>query len=99
MSAHAGEPQNGDNAISRMVRLINRLERNLAPVLAKRRRGALCSTMNIGIIKGGINTNAVPSQCRIEIDRRLLPEESIEEAVSEIEDALLGAKSPATPGQ
>ena len=41
MSANAGEPQNGDNAISRMVRLINQLERNLAPVLAKRRRGAL----------------------------------------------------------
>ena len=93
-SAHAGEPQNGDNAINRMVRLINQLECKLAPILAKRRRGALHSTMNIGIIKGGINTNAVPSQCRIEIDRRLLPEESIEEAVAEIEGALLGTKEP-----
>ncbi|MFL2668695.1 MAG: M20 family metallopeptidase [Alphaproteobacteria bacterium] len=93
-SAHAGEPQNGDNAINRMVRLINQLESKLSPVLAKRRRGELCSTMNIGIIKGGINTNAVPSKCRIEIDRRLLPEELIEEAVSEIEVALLGAEEP-----
>ena len=93
-SAHAGEPQNGDNAINRMVRLINQLEGYLAPVLAKRRRGALRPTMSIGIIKGGMNTNAVPSQCRIEIDRRLLPEESIEEAVLEIEGALLGAEEP-----
>ena len=93
-SAHAGEPQNGDNAINRMIRLINVLENNLQPKLDDRRRGALRSTMSIGIIQGGTNTNAVPSACRIEIDRRLMPEETIEGAVAEIETVLAGAGEP-----
>ncbi|MBS40213.1 MAG: hypothetical protein CMM83_00575 [Rhodospirillales bacterium] len=95
LSAHAGEPDNGDNAINRMVRIVNLLERDLSPILAQRRRGALRSTMNIGTIKGGTNTNAVPSYCRLEIDRRLLPEEPISEAVSEIENVLIASGEPA----
>lgn len=94
-SAHAGEPQNGDSAISRMIRIINELENNLQPKLDDRQRGGLRSTMSIGIIDGGTNTNAVPSACRIEIDRRLMPEESIEDAVSEIEDIVSAAGEPA----
>jgi len=93
--AHAGEPQNGDNAIDRMVRLINALDRDLRPRLEERTRGALRSTMNIGRIQGGTNTNAVPSACRIEIDRRLLPEETIAGAVAEIWTVIAGAGEPA----
>ena len=93
-SAHAGEPQNGDNAIDRMVRLISGLNRDLRPKLDARARGALRSTMSIGIIQGGTNTNAVPSACRIEIDRRLMPEESIQDAVVEIEDVLRTTDEP-----
>lgn len=94
-SAHAGEPQNGDNAINRMVRLINTLENKLQSVLGERRRGALRSTMSVGIIDGGTNTNAVPSACRVEIDRRLMPEETIADAVSEIRDIVAAAGEPA----
>ena len=94
-SAHAGEPQNGDNAIDRMMRLINALNRDLRPKMDPRARGALRSTMSIGIIQGGTNTNAVPSACRIEIDRRLMPEETIEDAVAEIEAELSATEEPA----
>jgi acetylornithine deacetylase/succinyl-diaminopimelate desuccinylase family protein len=94
-SAHAGEPQNGDNAIDRMVRIINSLNNNLQPKLKDRTRGALRSTMSIGIVDGGTNTNAVPSACRIEIDRRLLPEETIAGAVAEIEAIVASAGEPA----
>ena len=93
--AHAGEPQNGDNAIDRMVRLIDALNRDLRPKLESKNRGALRSTMSIGIIQGGTNTNAVPSACRIEMDRRLMPEESIDGAVAEIEAVIAGAGEPA----
>jgi len=92
--AHAGEPENGDNAINRMVRMINHIEKKLVPRIAKRRRGALRSTINIGTINGGTNTNAVPSQCRIEIDRRLLPEETISDAVNEIQEILSASNEP-----
>lgn len=94
-SAHAGEPQNGDNAINRMVRLINILENNLQSKFDHRRRGALRPTMSIGIIDGGTNTNAVPSACRVEIDRRLMPEEFIAQAVAEIDAIVTAAGEPA----
>ena len=94
-SAHAGEPQNGDNAINRMARLIAALERDLQPRLQARQRGALRPTMSIGIIRGGANTNAVPSACRLELDRRLMPEETIAGALAEIEAAIAGAGEPA----
>lgn len=92
--AHAGEPQNGDNAIDRMTRLINALNNDLQPKLENRARGALRSTMSIGIIRGGTNTNAVPSACRIELDRRLMPEETIDDAVAEIESVIAAAGEP-----
>lgn len=94
-AAHAGEPANGDNAIERMVRLINRLNADLPPRLEQRSRGALLATMNIGIIRGGTNTNAVPDVCRIELDRRLMPEEAIADAVAEIEAIVAAAGEPA----
>jgi len=94
ISAHAGEPQNGDNAVDRMIRLIGKLDRELRPQLDKRSRGALRSTMNIGIIEGGKNTNAVPDQCRIEIDRRLMPEEGVDDAVAEFSETLKRSKEP-----
>lgn len=38
-----------------------------------------------GVIKGGVNkTNVVPDECTISIDRRVLPEERLEEARAEI---------------
>lgn len=94
-SAHAGEPQNGDNAIARMSRIINVLETKLQPMLDNRQRGALRSTLSVGIIDGGTNTNAVPSACRIEIDRRLMPEEAIGDAVAEIDAVIATLGEPA----
>jgi acetylornithine deacetylase/succinyl-diaminopimelate desuccinylase-like protein len=78
-----------------MVRLIKALTQNLQPMLDSRSRGALRSTMSIGLIQGGTNTNAVPSACRIAMDRRLMPEEAIEDAVAEIEHVIAGAGEPA----
>ena len=93
-TAHAGDPSAGDSAIMRMHRLIGALERALQPRLATRRDGLMHSTMNIGRIGGGHNTNAVPEQCWIEIDRRLLPDETVEGAFAEIREVVEGAGEP-----
>lgn len=83
--AHAGAPETGDNAILKLMHLLSHLQAELAPRLASRTTGVLRSTMNIGTITGGANTNVVPAQAYATIDRRLLPEvESVEEAMSEI---------------
>jgi acetylornithine deacetylase/succinyl-diaminopimelate desuccinylase-like protein len=68
-AAHAGEAHLGDNAILRMSRIVSALDARLAPRLARRRDGELRSTLNIGRIVGGHNTNVVPSHCTLEIDR------------------------------
>ena len=63
-AAHGGDPAAGDNAILRMMRLVERLRTELGPALATRRRGEKVSTMNVGTIHGGENPNVVPTAAR-----------------------------------
>ena len=93
-AAHAGDPEAGDSAILRMIRLIETLRRELGPRLTVRRRGGRKSTMNIGTIRGGHNTNAVPSECTIEIDRRTLSDEKVDAAFAEMRAALATSGEP-----
>lgn len=84
LSAHAGNPAAGDNAILRLMRLVSHIDAVMAERLRDRRVGDQQSTMNVGLFRGGENTNVVPNFARVEIDRRLLPEEKISEAFAEI---------------
>ncbi|MGQ0665095.1 MAG: M20 family metallopeptidase [Pseudomonadota bacterium] len=93
-AAHAGNPAAGDNAILRMVRIVGSLEANLAPKLVSRREGPMQSTINLGLIKGGENTNVVPAACMAEIDRRLLPGEDVRTAFAELARAVREAGEP-----
>ncbi len=93
-AAHAGAPHNGDNAIMRMVRIVSHLEHTLAPLLAKRVEGDKRSTINIGMFHGGHNTNVVPSLCTVEIDRRLLPGESVKQGYAELVELVRQAGEP-----
>ena len=79
--AHAGQPEDGDNAILRMVRVLAHLNESMAPRLEARVSDGMRSTMNVGLIEGGRNNNVVPSRCTVQIDRRLLPDETVEEAL------------------
>ena len=44
--------------------------------------------LNINMIKGGIKVNIVPDECTLSIDRRLIPEENLEDARKELLDTL-----------
>lgn len=94
-AAHAGQPEDGDNAIMRMVRILQHLEREMTARLAGRRDGDMQSTMNIGMMRGGENTNVVPSRCVAQIDRRLLPSESVDSAFAELSLVVARAGEPA----
>ncbi len=83
-AAHAGNPAAGDNAIMRMLRVLAQLDATLSPRLAARRDGAMHSTNNIGMIRGGHNTNVVPNFCWVELDRRVLPTEKVPDAFAEM---------------
>lgn len=99
-AAHAGDPSAGDNAVLRMARLLVHLQRFATDHLTLRRLGAHHSTLNIGTISGGANTNVVPDSCVVTLDRRLLPkEENIESAMSELKQILEAAGEPAESWQ
>ena len=93
-AAHAGNPSAGDNAILRMMRLVGALQSYYDKALARRISGAMKSTVNIGMFHGGHNTNVVPSACTVEIDRRLLPDEKVKDAFTELKRVVDGAGEP-----
>jgi len=88
-AAHSSAPQRGVNAISKAAKFIRAIEKDLIPQLNKHKHNLLGSpTINIGIIKGGINPNTVPGNCVIQIDRRWIPDESPSTIIKEFEDIL-----------
>jgi acetylornithine deacetylase/succinyl-diaminopimelate desuccinylase family protein len=94
-AAHAGAPDTGDSAILRMHRVIVALERDLVPRLRDRRSsGGQRSTLSIGRIRGGENTNVVPDRCAIEIDRRILPAEDFDGALRELRGIVEASGEP-----
>ena len=95
-AAHAGDPSAGDNAIARMARLLGHLQQFTTTTLGERSLGAHHSTLNIGTIHGGTNTNVVPDQCVVTLDRRLLPGfENIDAGLQELRQILEAAGEPA----
>jgi len=95
-AAHAGAPDTGDSAILRMHRVVAAIERELAPRLRGRRSAnGQQSTLSIGRIRGGENTNVVPDHCAIEIDRRILPDEDFDAALDELRRIVDAAGEPA----
>jgi len=81
-AAHSSQPHLGINAIFKMARVLEALERyqrDVAPTLGEH---ALCGrpTLSVGTITGGLSVNTVPDGCVIEIDRRLIPGEKPDDA-------------------
>ena len=52
------------------------------------------STINIGKLQGGKNTNVVPSKCIAQIDRRILPSETVDQAFTEVVSIINSAGEP-----
>lgn len=80
--AHAAMPQTGTDAIEAANQLLTDLyayRRELASHCSAT-PGIEVPTLNVGLIKGGINTNVVPDQASFRIDRRVIPEESMQQA-------------------
>lgn len=83
-SGHGGRPYLGVNAIYKIVGLLTRLSQ-LQRDLARKKHPLVSSpSMNVGTINGGTRINVVPDTCIASIDRRLIPGETIQEAVGEV---------------
>ncbi len=93
VSAHSSKTHLGVNAISHMARVVLALEqenRRLAEVVHPLLGPA---SINVGKIVGGVQVNFVPDLCAIEIDRRLLPSESVADVLAHYQSLLDGLRA------
>lgn len=88
-TAHSGTPDLGVNAIFQAGRLLPRVEALHAAL--KTRRHALVGSPSLTVTRAsaGVADNIVPDACDLLLDRRLVPGESAQDALAEIQ-ALLG---------
>lgn len=96
-AAHGGTPERGVNAIRMAARFIQRVEAELAPELARRRHPLIGpAVMNWGVIRGGTQPSMVADRCTLQVDRRRLPAETLEQVWSEYQQILdaLAAEDP-----
>ena len=96
-SVHSGLAHLGVNAIEKAVPLLQALlelkkkvinRQSLIQVDASTGLAYMEGRLNINVIHGGIKTNIVPDECRISIDRRLIPEEKLADAEQELLDVM-----------
>jgi len=73
VSAHGSMPERGVNAIYKAARAVTQLERFAFDVRPHAVLGG--PTLNVGVIRGGLNVNSVPDACVFEIDIRTIPDQ------------------------
>jgi acetylornithine deacetylase len=95
-SAHSSKSHLGINAIVHMAELIQAIEVHHRRLSDRSHLLLGSPTANIGIIRGGLQVNFVPNECIIEIDRRMLPDESPDQVLGEYQSLIadLQSKNP-----
>src|SRR5499426_255942 len=91
--AHAAMPEAGVDALEATNAILAVLYAHRA-TLARIRSGTagiVSPTLNVGLIKGGINTNVVPDQVVFRLDRRLIPEENPAEVEAQLRELIAAA--------
>lgn len=94
-SAHAALPHTGIDAIEAATGILNALYHYRDTLAAKKSSipGIDVPTLNVGLISGGINTNVVPDECRLRVDRRVIPEEDAAQAEADFIEIVNNAVS------
>ena len=96
-SAHTSQPENGRSAILDMLRVIEELSRHETD-LQRRYQNPLMTgpTIAVTMIHGGRTRNAVPDECTIAVDFRLLPQMDRGLAMEELKRGLRSLQIPLT---
>lgn len=83
---HAAMPHTGVDAIEAATHILQAIYGLRAELATRKSKvpGIDTATLNVGLIKGGINTNVVPDLVTFRVDRRMIPEEIGFDAEGEI---------------
>jgi succinyl-diaminopimelate desuccinylase len=90
-AAHGAMPQLGENALTKLMRILRTLETFRGRV-AHPELGSV--TINVGTLSGGSRVNVVPSRAVAEVDVRFPPPYTVEELYREVEEHLKRIKTP-----
>jgi acetylornithine deacetylase len=89
-AAHGSRPQEGVDAIARMGNVLVELERHAAELDARRGHPLLGpGSIHASIIDGGRELSTYPEHCRLQLERRTVPGETVEVVEAELM-AMLG---------
>lgn len=75
VSAHSSHPEKGVNAILRMAKVVQALERYDSELRMQVHPLVGSPTLTVTFIQGGRGLNLVPDFCQVKVDRRTLPNE------------------------
>jgi acetylornithine deacetylase/succinyl-diaminopimelate desuccinylase family protein len=97
-AAHAGNPDNGENAIRPATRVLTALFEHADDLAARESEveGVAGPTCTPGTISGGTKTNVVPATCSFTVDRRVPPDEDIEDAEAAVRAVVADAAGDAS---
>lgn len=100
-SVHSAMSHQGENAVEK-ASLLTAALLNLKSQVVKRKSEInthpdtgltkMEARLNVNLIRGGLKVNIVPDECLVSIDRRLIPEENVDDAREELIGALSSVK-------
>lgn len=97
-AAHSSTPEAGVNAVAAAAHFITLAERELDAAFESRRDPVLgLPTINIAVVRGGQQPSFVAAHCRVELDRRWVSTETVDDVLADLE-ALLERVRAARPG-
>jgi acetylornithine deacetylase/succinyl-diaminopimelate desuccinylase-like protein len=97
-AGHGSTPEIGHHAIYDAAAFIRLVEREAAQLADQVHPLTGPGSYSIGVISGGLRTSIIPSECTIGVDRRIIPGQTVAEAVADLDDLLglvLGPRSGA----
>ncbi|ACB85426.1 M20 family metallopeptidase [Natranaerobius thermophilus] len=84
-ASHGSRPREGINAVLLASEFSLKVQNELLPKLEQRHHEiAGQASINVGKIQGGDDPNIVPDTCVVQLDRRWLPDETIESITEEV---------------
>ncbi len=89
-SAHAARPDTGHDAMAAATQALSAIYAHRTALAAVRSdiRGIDTPSITVGLIEGGINTNVVPDKVVFRLDRRMIPEEDVEQVEADLRDLI-----------
>lgn len=84
-AGHASAPERADNAIYKMPAVWRFLAEATTAAAEKWNNASLGGpTFSVGTIQGGIGANVIPDRCTIQVDRRLMPGETVASIMADL---------------